>query len=89
MKIMVAFLGKNKQKKKINSLAKEIKQGHSIERFLNNQNVKSPKSKLNLKKLKSNNIVSRQTISNISNIFSKNRYNNKTKHPYAEWLSGR
>ena len=24
MKIMVAFLGKNKQKKKINSLAKEI-----------------------------------------------------------------
>lgn len=80
MKIMVAFLGKNKQKKKINSLAKEIKQGHSIERFLNNQNVKSPKSKLNLKKLKSNNIVSRQTISNISNIFSKNRYNNKENH---------
>ena len=77
MKIMVAFLGKNKQKKKINSLAKEIKQGHSIERFLNNQNVKSPKSKLNLK---SNNIVSRQTISNISNIFSKNRYNNKENH---------
>lgn len=80
MKIMVAFLGKNKQKKKINSLAKEIKQGHSIERFLNNQNVKSPKSKLNLKKLKSNNIVSRKTISNISNIFSKNRYNNKENH---------
>lgn len=80
MKVMVAFLGKNKQKKKINSLAKEIKQGHSIERFLNNQNVKSPKSKLNLKKLKSNNIVSRQTISNISNIFSKNRYNNKENH---------
>lgn len=80
MKIMVAFLGKNKQKKKINSLAKEIKQGHSIERFLNNKNVKSPKSKLNLKKLKSNNIVSRQTISNISNIFSKNRYNNKENH---------
>lgn len=80
MKIMVAFLGKNKQKKKINSLAKEIKQGHSIERFLNSQNVKSPKSKLNLKKLKSNNIVSRQTISNISNIFSKNRYNNKENH---------
>lgn len=77
MKIMVAFLGKNKQKKKINSLAKEIKQGHSIERFLNNQNVKSPKSKLNLK---SNNIVSRKTISNISNIFSKNRYNNKENH---------
>lgn len=80
MKIMVAFLGKNKQKKKINSLAKEIKQGHSIERFLNNQNVKSPKSKLNLKNLKSNNIVSRKTISNISNIFSKNRYNNKENH---------
>lgn len=80
MKIMVAFLGKNKQKKKINSLAKEIKQGHSIERFLNSQNVKSPKSKLNLKKLKSNNIVSRKTISNISNIFSKNRYNNKENH---------
>jgi len=62
MKIMVAFLGKNKQKKKINSLAKEIKQGHSIERFLNNQNVKSPKSKLNLKKLKSKNASACQSL---------------------------
>lgn len=79
MKVMVAFLGKNKQKKKIESLTKQIKQGHSVENFLTKRNVKSGIKGIDLKNKKTNSITQSDIISNIGSIFNKDKYNKNEK----------